>query len=403
MRKQYDKKTPDNTFDRVANDLDDSGLTEDPFIPDVWGTCKGVPGICLNKDIEVPPSGADYYFMLCGNTNKIADDSVKAMYINGTLLDITIPDVELIDNAYFIKIPTKYFSVLDGETSADLSYEGMDDFTVDMEGYTSDTGTLYKRGLNIIRKILNDAYDITFSSVYYQSVIKFAIQDFQSYDIGYYVDKPTEVYKQLEEIQKSLLGSLKIDADLKLYWTTDDEPDTLFEIEQQDILGADWIPSIEQNPTTALGTFRVGHSKRWAAKEYDYRVDDSNIDNALQQYNSREQKDFDTLLYKSADIDDFIDRVKPFTAMSTDTVSIEIPLTDESSVLAGGDWVRVPIDLPTKRILGYTKCQILSTNINIESMTIALELRIMELSSYLIDSNDFYLVDSENNRLYAWS
>ena len=400
LRKQYDRKYPDTTFARISNNLNDGGLSEDPFIPQIWGKCFGVPGICLNKDADPIPSGG-YKFMLCSNEYSIASDSVKAIYVKNVLLDITIPSVELIDNAYFLSIPTKHFSYFDEDDT--LQYDGMDDVTVDIEGYLDETDTLISKGLTIIRYMLKNSYDIDFSSVYYQDTTAYTTKENESYKIGYYIEKPTEIYKQIEEVQKSLLGYLMIDDNLKIYWETDDEPDTFFTIEKHDILNPDWLPSITQDPEKALGSYRVGYNKKWGNGRYDYRVNDDNIDNALEQYNSREQKDFVTLLYDSDDVDDYIDRIEPFTIISEDTFNVEIMLTDDSALLRAGQWVTIPVDHPTKRILGNTKCQILKTNINIESMTKSLNLRIFDISNYLIDSEGFFLVDSENNRLYGWS
>jgi hypothetical protein len=374
LRKQYDKKFPNETFDRISHNLNDSGLTENPFIQDIWGEARRVPVQCLNKDL-VFPTISNYTFLVCSSRRTLATTAISEIYIDGVLKSGLTATPYIIDNAYFIDIPTSEFSKLDEDSN--VVYEGMEKVSLTIDGYRDSSFNLITSGLGILQAILEDSYGILLTDVYYQDPAVFQTQINESPDIAYVVTKPTPVYKQLEEIQDSLVGYMLIDPDLKLFWETDDETAPVIEFFQDELLGVDYIPEVTQDPTNVLSVIRVGHSKKWDTSRYDYNVDSSNEDNALTNYNSREQRDFNTLLYQPTDITSFIQKISPFSTISFDTVRFSILLTAETALLKAGDWIRANLDLPTKVLYGRTALQIQSTNQNLDSMTLDIVGRIM--------------------------
>jgi hypothetical protein len=406
LRKQYDKTSPSTTFDLSGNGYNVSGLSEDPINAQVWGYCYGVPTTCLNSDGDIepgptPPRISNYEFLVCSNHRTIAVDAIDKVYINGTLQTTLSKseggelEIEEIDNGYKVTIDIDYFeSVNDSGT---LSYVGMDKLTLDMTGYVFGDGYDYKKGLYIANAILNDNYDIELTSTFYDDVADYLLQADDSYQLGYYLAEPKEVYKQLEDLSISMMGALIITPDLKLKWTTDDQIETDIEIPIHKQLGSDYVPNIIQDPSEVLATLRVGYLKRWGTKSYEYILDDSNKADALTNFNSRKSKDFNTLITLDTDVLNYITRLKVYTDESKDTVKMTTLLTEETLSMTAGDYFVSYVDLPNKNILGRTLQQVQSVTFDYESFTVDLVGRIMFIGDELLLADETGRVITDEN------
>ena len=406
LRKQYNKTSPNTTFDLVGNLYGESGLSEDPIVPQVWGKCHDVPTICLNKEGDSSIL-TDYVFLVCSNHRNLPANAIDKVYIDGVLQTslssggsdyLTLTEVA---NGYIVTIDKYYFSFVDEDpSSGNITFQNMENLTLDMTGYTFGDGYDYTKGLYIMNAILNDNYDIDIDNVYYDDPIELATQADASYQIGYYLKEPKEVYKQLEDISASLMGYFVITPELKLKWQTDDsEPSkVIIPISQQ--LGANYIPSISQDPSEVLASIRVGYLKKFHKDTYEYITDDTNATDAVLNFNSRKSKDFETLITLDTDIADYISRLKVYTDKSNDTIKMKTLLNEDTALLQTGDYIESYVELPNKQLLGQTIQQIQSITINYEDMTIDITGRLMEVLGYyeyLADENGNFILDENDN------
>lgn len=402
LRKQYDKTSPLTTFALIDNLYGESGLSEDPINPQIWGICKDIPTICLNKESDDTLIN-DYYFLVCSNHRAISSTAINKVYIDGILQTtlstggVSYLEVFETDNAYLVKINKGYFEFVDD--SGALTYKGMDKLTFDMTGYVFGDGYDSNRGLYIASAILNDNYDITLTSTFYEDISAFLLQADESYQIGYYLDKPMEVYKQLEELSVSMMGALIVTPDLKLRWETDDEDPTTLDIPISALLGSNYIPKIVQDPSEVLAEVRCGYLKKWKSDTYEYFSNNDNEESALINFNSRKSKDFHTLISSQSDAENYIARLKIYTDSSKDTVSFTTLLNNETAVIGAGDYIEVYIDLPNQPILGRTIQQIQSISFDYERMTVDITGRIMRIGNeyLLLDENNKIITDENND------
>jgi len=412
LRKQFDKKIPEKTFDLIGNNYGESGEDEDPVVPLIYGNCKKIPCFCLNKEADA--SLIDTFdFLLCDNFREIDTTEIGDFYINNkkigsfqTLSDCTIVQV---NNAYVLQIDKDYFAKLEaagpdsGTLDDTVSYENMDKFSINVQGYTLGTAFSSGFGLQIIRYILQDFYSYDFDDVYWDNGIEWLGQTTSSYHIGLHIAEPEAIYKVFEKIQTDCLGYLQITPNLKVKWVDNDDRTIQHHINSWEFIPENYVPVIKQDPEEVLAKYRIGYDKEWNQDEkYQFKIYDDNLNAALENYNTRQEKDFKTLLTDTDDVDDYADKISFYTGNSKDTVEIVIQLDADTINLRSGHWVTCDMNLPNKDILGLTKCQIVKTKMNIEKMQMQLTLRIMDLAEYLIDSNGNYLIDHDNNKLYEW-
>lgn len=378
IRKSLSLKTPFNYLNtNLLPDYSGSNL----LIPQLWGVCFDVPVTCLNPNRDQDTNPGPYQFLICDNLKRqIATDSVSAVYIDGVNKSLTPTVSPGVDSIAMIEIGSIYFETVDDDGG--VSYSNMSKVTIDCEGYL-ESSTLIETGMEIIRAIILDNYGYDYIAVFFDTTTwdTFENNTFSfktNFDIGYYLKTPKAINKQIEEIAASLLGEFLIDENLKFSWSTDDETESKYEIKEYEVFPVSFVPMVSSDPTNVLKQYRIGYKRKWAGNaNYEWIVNDDNAEIAVKNYNSFREKDFKTLINNAADVDEYMDRMHIFTAVSLDTINIKTIFKTEALQLKGGDWITGTFNHPNKEMFAYCVCQVLSRNIDIENWLTDLKLRII--------------------------
>lgn len=387
------------------------------LIPELWGKCYDVPCVCLNEDInDGDPLGTTAYeYMICDTEHHtIASDSITVVYVNGKKV-IATPTVTFNSTQQFATFSLEAkvnFSVVDED--GDFRYENMDKVTIDVEGYlkgdsfresdgglTTTPDELINNGLAILREIIRNNYGYEYTDTYYEISEWEALED-DAYTVGYYIDKQTEVQKQIEELASSQLGKFIWNAELKFSFRNNDFDTFEMEIPKHKFYPEDYMPTFEEDSTQVQSIIRVGNKRKWSQSDdelqYEWLVDDSNQETALVDYASTQTKDFHTLIDNQTDAQDYATRSLVYVGISKDTFTI---LTDWSHKdLKSGDWVKVQADHSTENILGWTKCQIQEVAPQIGTWQVQLKLRIFGYYKELLNNDETAnIINNDNQKI----
>ena len=105
---------------------------------------------------------------------------------------------------------------------------------------------------------MNIIYEKKFNSDFYDTATWLSFES-SAYDVGYYVNKPVSIQKQLTELQNAQLGTFLITPEFR--YTFDNDDFTTYYPEDLDaykFLGATFRPKVKSDPTQVLNTFRIG-------------------------------------------------------------------------------------------------------------------------------------------------
>lgn len=382
------------------------------ILPQLWGKCYDVPCQCLNENVNDGGGSTAYEFLVCDTVyHTIAADSIKIVYINNKKTALT-PTITFDTNQKFAKfsIAAINFAYYNGTSTR---YENMDKVSIDVYGYlkglifresdgtiTSSPNDLIENGLAVIRQIIFNNYGWDYISALYDITTWKSFED-NAYKIGYFLDSPTSTQEQIEKLSNSQLGKFIWNENLKFSFDNDDFDKYKLEIPKDKFFPQDFIPEFNIDSTEVLSIFRIGYQKRWNTKDdeagFIWVTDESNKEEALVNYNSTLQKDFNTLINNLTDTLDFASRILIFGGISKDTFTI---LTSwDARNLKAGEWVKVQADHSTEELVGWTKCQIQKVSPKIENWLVELELRIFAYLQYVKDNNGNFIVDQEGRRI----
>jgi hypothetical protein len=370
------------------------------LLPQLWGKCFDVPVLCLNANVNDAGGTTDYQFLICDTINHtVATNSIQTVYINGKETSLT-PTItfDSTQNFALFSIPAiANFRVLDG-TGGSTRFENMDKVTIDCHGYlkgssfresdgslTSDPTGLIENGLAVIREIIKNNYGFDYTSTFYDISTWKKFED-DAYKVGYYVSSQQTTQKQIEELASSQLGSFIWDSNLKFNFDNDDFVSYALEIPKHKLFPDDYFPEFDQDSKKVLASLRVGLKRKWGQsgeeERYEWLLDDSNVNNALIDYNSTKIKDFGTLINNATDAQSYATRALVFVGISQDTFSIQTGW--DAKDLKAGDWVKVQADHRTEDLIGWVKCQVQEVNPQIDIWMVNLKLRIFGYLSELV-------------------
>lgn len=415
LRTTLSEKTPANVLDNSNFPNIKDGTYRKP---QVWGKCFEIPCVCLNedvnKDIDVLTGGSatNYDFMICDISQRsIASDSIKAVYINNELTDITglTVQTDTTNNIAYFTIPESNFRQTETNDSGmvtKVKWQNQGKVSIDCYGYV-DGATLIENGLEVMRSIIFDVYSKSFISDFFDTATWSAFEA-TAYDVGYYLNKPKSVRKQMEELQDAQLGTFLYNQDLKFSFDNDDF-DSYYssDLDTYKLLGEQFRPNIKSDPKQVLNTFRIGYKKRWniSTKELSniWVTNTSNQQNAIENYNSFVEKDFETLLTDVSDVTAYASRLLTYAGESIDTFRCVAPW--EFKNIKAGEWLRVDLDLPNLNYLGVLQCQVQEVSPNVSNWTVNLSLRIFSIvgnPDELVDENSENVIDESGSIIVGY-
>ncbi|NIU83351.1 MAG: hypothetical protein GWN64_07690, partial [Candidatus Thorarchaeota archaeon] len=425
IRSSLNKKTPDRY-------LDTSQLSyiKDPnkeyILPQIWGKVSRIPVLCLNenvnKDIDVLPpasdTATDYEFLIGDvSTHSLASDAIKTLYIADIEINLTLPIVQVDSEQSIAKftVPESYFRQTetdDSGTVTKVKWKLQDKVTIDIHGYlkgsafreadgnfTTTPTDLIENGLSILREILRVSYNYSYTSTFFELTSWEAIETDtdKTYSIGLYLSKPIEVWKTVQEISKSMLGRFEWNSNLRFDFTSDDYEQLEANITKEEILPENATFNIKIDARRVLSTFRVGLDRKWAVSDkessYEWLVDDSNKESALNEYSSTYQEDFLTLINNLTDASKYAVRILAIGGTSLDILTIKVPW--RYITLKAGQWISVQLDHINEILYGVVKAQIQEVNPSMADWSILLTIRITAYYPYLTDEEGTLLTDEE--------
>jgi hypothetical protein len=394
IRQNFNIKSPKRTLDNTQwPDIKDPDTTVD--LPNIWGTCRRVPVLCLNEQESSP---TEFQFLLADTADRPLKRILR-VYVDDVLLDIVAPTI--------IKDATQgisYFEVDDGEFFDGNRYTGLTKVSVDIEGYTRNdmSETLITNTLEIVRTMQLDDLGYIYSEAFYDIDQWQSVED-TAPNAGYFIKSPTELYRRIADLQTNIPGTKwDITAQRRNTWFdfryTGQDP--IFTIDST-MLPRPFSPTLSIDSDEVLASFRVGYAKKWSGSdvEYSYYTDDSNSDFASSEYRTDKSRDFDTFLSDETDAIDQADIIAGRVSIADNRFKVDVDTNAQSlglraSQLRGGDFIRVIVDLDTEELIGSVTCQI-ERQENRDGRT-RLNLRVEQSAPDNFIQNR-YLIFTENN------
>jgi hypothetical protein len=394
IRQNFNVKSPKRVLDNTQwPDLKDSDTPID--LPNIWGTCRRVPVLCLNEQESSP---TEFQFLLADTADRPLKQILN-VYVDDVLLNIATPTI-IKDDVQGIS----YFEVDDSEFFDGSRYTGLTKVSVDIEGYTQNDfdNTLITNTLEIARTMLLDDLGYVYSESFYDIDQWQSVED-TAPDAGYFVKSPTELYRRIADLQTNIPGTKwDITVTRRNTWKdfryTGQSP--IFKIDST-MLPRGFTATLSLDSDEVLASFRVGYAKKWSGTEskYSYYLDDSNADFASEEYRTDKSKDFNTFLSDESDAISQADIIAGRVSIADNRFSVDIDTSSESmglkaSQLRAGDFIRVVLDLDVEPLIGEVTCQI-ERQENRDGRT-RLNLRVEQLAPDNFLQNK-YLIFTENN------
>ena len=387
IRKTLNKKLATRIIDNTNYPFinDESVYT----IPQVWGKCQRVPLQCLNEKVndeeleKTTPNPLllkDYVFMCYDIQDKdFLANTLGSVYIDDKRISPgTTIGTDSISNIATLTLQWEEFCPIDPEDgTTPMDPEGLEKVNATLTGMTATATATDYNGMRFIRQMLNEVYEINYNSTFYD-LDTWEKYQADSYNVGIYIDKPTELYKIIQLIASANLGKFVWNADRLFSWSNDDYETTDAVITKEEIFPLDYVFNFSQEISQTLSNFRVGHSRNLFGKKNVYSKNDTNEDYAFATYKFPVSKDFDTVLTDSADITDFETRILEEFGESKDTFVVSVPW--EYYNLEAGNYISIEADMPNYTWAGNVLCQILNKTPDVVNHKVKLTLRI---KSYL--------------------
>ena len=350
-RKKFSDTIPNNYFTledyEYLNEQNDGKA-----IPYIFGTVKKIPVVCTNEE----ETASTYNFKICDTTYH-SINQITTIY-NLTQDTTPTPTATSLSNATF--------------SLSSSDYSPGDDIVIDCKGYDSGSG-LISKGLDVITTLLEDIKFITYNSINYNTT-DWATAQSNDFDIGYFIDEPTELYKIIEEISSTLFGNFILQGDGKYSFRIFDDDRTVTEtITRDEFLNK---VSIKQKPTEIVTNVRVGHSKDWNANKYQYINDDTLYNELSTRFQREKLKTYETLLINSTDASTLATRALSSLGGLFPTIPVKTKMQYIQSELY--DMHNVYVNRNNKEMLGLKRCENESMNININNFETTINYRIRE-------------------------
>jgi len=275
-RDLFSKKIPTNVFDKTTFPyLKDSNIGKS--IPLPWGPVYGFKPICTNEEGSTP-----FRFQLADVTDHV-DGIVSIDKVVVETTDITGNQVDHLADGYFTLTSTYY-------TPGQKVY-------VDFKGFKA-SGILDDNSLDVIEDTLYTYLNIPYTSVYYDQT-EWAIAKALAKNIGFILDKPTEIKKIIEIIQRSNFGGFIVHDDGKYTFRILDR--TVAADETVSLKEYFTPPRIRYIRSRYLSKISIGYAKDYGNNDYRrYLKDDLEAD-IVAEYKKSKWKEIETYLTNETD------------------------------------------------------------------------------------------------------
>lgn len=365
-RKQLSRKLPVNAFEATAYpDIKDKNVGKP--IPIAYGTIKNAPVICVNE--EESPAPANYDFLLC-DTEFHSIDSIIEVRVDGVMKAVSASDLD-----------AGTFSL------AAANYSPGDDVTCDFNGYVDALGNLIENGLDVVRDLLKNYYNINFNSNFFNMA---HWDSSRARNIGRFLNEEKELIDIIGEIAESIQGDFIVEDDgrfaFRIYYA---EAAPVATIAADQLLE---IPEIEYDSVEVLSSLIVGYAKDWAEDEFLLLPDKSREETVYRKFKTYRSKIFETLLTTEADAQAWADTQLD---RSGDVKKI-FPVITKPQVIRReiGDLIYAFVSRPQSTMLGKVKAEIVGIDKNGDGMTVRLECRLIEILSETYVEHDAYYGDT---------
>ena len=343
-RKKLSKVLPTNFFDKTTYaNLHDEDVGKP--IPLVWGTCKRVPCICVNRAQGGSPDWTFKVADVADHANGI--DAISACYVDGQ--DGTIDSTDVANGTFVI---------------ANANYSPGQKVTADVVGFEDGAAAVIDDPLDIIEDILNTYLSISYDSDNFDTTEWAAAKsDSLSADIGLWVGEETEIIDIIEQISLSAFGNFIIKDDgtytFRIFDSTDAASETLG---KREIL-KDGGVSVAYDGTEFLTSCNVSYLRNWGDDSFAWFNHTSSESDIYNKYRKYQNKDFETLLTAAADAEALADALMAY--MDDVMALITIQTSVQNIQLEIGDIVNFTPDRPDRTWMGSTKVEIIGRDIDL--------------------------------------
>jgi len=327
-----------NATQAVYTDLSDED--QNSPIPLAWGTIRGALPICTNSQ-DTP---VNWSFLLADTTTDDLESTTPTVYVNGASVAVVA-----------------YDAAAGTFTVAFANYDpAADDIRVDHIGF--DDGGVIENGLDVIKYILTEYFDITYSSDTYDTT-QWTTATASAYDVGLFVGERKPARVIIEDIAKSMRGLFTETRAGK--WTflfQDDSAAVVDTIGKDDIITEPGRPPVAvYDSTTYLSSALVNYSPDWVTG-HNYTTANTTYEAAAYaKYKRYAEKVFDTILSVSADATAYIEAqmvlfkdIVPVFKFKTSLQFIDIVRFDN---------INVTLDRPNTGWYGSIKAQVIGIKI----------------------------------------
>ena len=306
QRKALSRSLPTRTVTSTAY----TNLNEDDENkpkPLAWGAVRNAPCICLNKD-ETTPASYTYLFL---DTTDHAAGALTQVYAGGVAV---AHGGESLANGTFTLTTT-------------LADDGKAEVTADFTGFDGITN-----GLDVIKDILTEYADVTYSATTYDTT-EWAAEQTDAANIGLWLGQGNEkkISEVIELIGTSLDGSFLVLGDGRYTFRSwDSSRASVYTILQDEILGE---PAIEYPPDEYLSSVVVLYSPDNNGGD-SLRVENTDYETAAANtYKRYEQKEYETVLTSSSDADDLAEAIITRRKAIVPTVKLSLALYPDFEIM----------------------------------------------------------------------
>lgn len=344
--KQMSKSIPENLFTTTTYpNLDDTN--NDEPIPLTYGVLKSIPVVCTNEN----EGGSSFSFKLCDTTYH-AINAIDQVYVGGVAVSHGGEDLT---NATF--------------TLTSAQYEAGDEVTADIEGYTD--GSLIENTLDIIADLLNNHYDMPFSSALFNT-LKWDTSI--AYKSNLFLNSQLDFFKAIEKLTiNSLVTFLKEDDGR---WSA-----RIFNSAKaidQIITKEDIIEYVDINDDIdkSMTSVTVNYNPRYSNDKTDTYIDTTQETTLFAETGVIKRGTYNTSLTDSTEATEFTTSVLELYGGIYRDFALVLPISAVEREI--GDIVRAEIVRPKCPEVGTYKCEVVKTTKKLDNGTVMLTLRPFE-------------------------
>lgn len=338
-RKILSRKIPTNVYNQTAYpNLSDKNIGKS--IPLVWGIVKNVPCICTDE--EASPSNFNFK---CANVSDHGSGirAITTAYVNG--VEETIQSTDLTNGEF---------------TIANTDYAPGQKVTADITGF--DFAADDDNPLDIIEDILDTYQSIAYNATNFDTA-EWATAKALAYDVGIFIDKPTEISKIIEKIGVSNFGNF-IDKDDGKYSFRifDRQAASTRTITVSEIFGE---PNISWAGSRFLTKVKVGYAQDYSEKQFAWYEDDTAESDVHAENKKYQEKEPETYLVNAADAqslaEDYIDLMKSIRGV------VNVTVGTKHMDLEIMDIITITLDRRQSAWFGELRCQVIGLRKNLMS------------------------------------